>query len=209
MIFLQGNPVLDKKGAVPTGRLSGIVANHVPKYLLKNRLPSYAVNTIADWETKVDAIVDEPVDIILRSVSEKRLRDRQSKNAYPVNFPPEQVCFQHILQRVDRIAARQGTHALIIADERGDRERHRDRFATYQTEGTPGVYMHTTLDTLLDTVHFAPSHRSRTLQAADVLAFVNRRFQTVAESDPRAAENMRQLWAKIVGRRCFDHGHWP
>ncbi len=69
MIFLQGNPVLDKKGAVPTGRLSGIVANHVPKYLLKNRLPSYAVNTIADWETKVDAIVDETLREDMRLIS--------------------------------------------------------------------------------------------------------------------------------------------
>ena len=98
----------------------------------------------------VDAIVDEPVVLILRSVNETRLRERQTKNYYPVNFPPEQVCFQHILQRVDRVARRDTTHALIIADERGDRERHRERFATYQTEGTPGVYMHTTLDTLLD-----------------------------------------------------------
>jgi len=157
----------------------------------------------------VDAIVDEPVDIILRSVNERRLRERQARNSYPVNFPPEQVCFQHILQRVDRVAKRDNTHALIIADDRGDRERHRERFATYQTEGTPGVYMHTTLETLLDTVHFAPSHRSRMLQAADMLAFINRRFQTVTESDPRAAENMRKLWAKVVGRRLFDQGSWP
>ena len=157
----------------------------------------------------VDAIVDEPVVLILRSVNETRLRERQTKNYYPVNFPPEQVCFQHILQRVDRVARRDTTHALIIADERGDRERHRERFATYQTEGTPGVYMHTTLDTLLDTVHFAPSHRSRMLQAADVVAFIYRRFRTVTESDPRAAEEIRRLWAKIVGQRCYDHGSWP
>lgn len=172
-----------------------------------HRVPARA--RVGLFHKVVDAIVDEPVHIILRSVDERRLRERQSKNSYPVNFPPEQVCFQHILQRVDRIAARQGTYALIIADERGDRERHRDRFATYQTQGTPGVYMHTTLEALLDTVHFAPSHRSRMLQAADVLAFVHRRFQTVTESDPRAAENMRKLWAKILGPRCFDHGSWP
>ena len=35
MIFLQGSPVLDKKGKVPFGRLSGIVANYVPGYLQK------------------------------------------------------------------------------------------------------------------------------------------------------------------------------
>jgi hypothetical protein len=59
MIFLQGSPVLDHKGKVPSGRLSGIVANHVPSYLLKNRMPSFATNSIPDWETKVEAIVGE------------------------------------------------------------------------------------------------------------------------------------------------------
>ena len=59
MIFLQGSPVLDTSGEIPVGRLSGIVANHVPSYLLKNRMPSYETNCIEDWETKVDAIVEE------------------------------------------------------------------------------------------------------------------------------------------------------
>ncbi len=69
MIFLQGSPVLDKQGVVPTGRLSGIVANHVPRYLLKNRLPSYATNTIPDWETKVEAIVSETMREDMRLIS--------------------------------------------------------------------------------------------------------------------------------------------
>jgi hypothetical protein len=69
MIFLQGSPALERKGAIPMGRLSGIVANHVPGYLLKNRLPSYAVNTIPDWESKVDAIVEETRQEDLRLIS--------------------------------------------------------------------------------------------------------------------------------------------
>src|SRR5579872_659835 len=59
MIFLQGSPVMTKKEGISVGRLSGIVANLVPAYLQKNRLPSYAVNCIEDWEQKVDAIVEE------------------------------------------------------------------------------------------------------------------------------------------------------
>ncbi len=59
MIFLQGSPVLDKSKAIPTGRLSGIVANYVPAYLQKNRLPSFETNCIEDWEHKVDQIVKE------------------------------------------------------------------------------------------------------------------------------------------------------
>ena len=59
MIFLQGSPVLNEQNGVQLGRLSGIVAHYVPKYLQKNRLPSWKTNCIEDWETKVDAIVKE------------------------------------------------------------------------------------------------------------------------------------------------------
>ena len=59
MIFLQGSPVLDYSAKIPTGRLSGIVAHHVPSYLLKNRLPSFETNSIEDWESKVRAICRE------------------------------------------------------------------------------------------------------------------------------------------------------
>lgn len=62
MMFLQGSPEMESENGIPIGRLSGIVANHVPKYLQKNRMPSYTVNCIDDWETKVDAIVDETIN---------------------------------------------------------------------------------------------------------------------------------------------------
>ena len=62
MIFLQGSPVLAKKGIIPAGRLSGIVAHHVPGYLQRNRMPSWETNCIEDWETKVDAIVKETLE---------------------------------------------------------------------------------------------------------------------------------------------------
>jgi len=61
MIFLQGSPILTEQNGVKLGRLSGIVAHYVPKYLLKNRLPSWETNCIDDWETKVNAIVEETV----------------------------------------------------------------------------------------------------------------------------------------------------
>ena len=59
MIFLQGSPELELKNGINIGRLSGIVAHFVPKYLQKNRMPSWETNCIDDWETKVDAIVKE------------------------------------------------------------------------------------------------------------------------------------------------------
>jgi len=62
MIFLQGSPVLAETNGIKTGRLSGIVAHFVPKYLQKNRMPSWETNCIEDWETKVNAIVNETIN---------------------------------------------------------------------------------------------------------------------------------------------------
>src|SRR5690606_38713310 len=65
----QGSPELTEKNGVPIGRLSGIVAHHVPQYLQKNRMPSYETNCIEDWETKVNAIAKETAVEDMRLIS--------------------------------------------------------------------------------------------------------------------------------------------
>ena len=69
MLFLSGSPRLNHAGGIPTGRLSGIVNHHVPAYLQRNQLPSYATNCIEDWEAKVEAIVEETLHTRLGLVS--------------------------------------------------------------------------------------------------------------------------------------------
>jgi len=59
MIFLSGSPELERIGGIPTGRLSGIVNHHIPRYLRANQLPSFETNCIEDWEEKLSRIVDE------------------------------------------------------------------------------------------------------------------------------------------------------
>ncbi len=59
LIFLSGSPEMDKKNGIHVGRLSGISNHFVPDYLKGNQMPSYPTNCIDDWETKVDAIVEE------------------------------------------------------------------------------------------------------------------------------------------------------
>lgn len=96
MIFLQGSPVLEKKGEVPTGRLSGIVAHHVPGYLQKNRMPGYSTNCIEDWEKKVDAVVDETLNENMTLISGippwvqmyfERLLEKSGKKTIAEIFP--------------------------------------------------------------------------------------------------------------------------
>ena len=69
MIFLSGSPQLIQEAGIPTGRLSGIVNHHVPTYLRQQQLPSYEINCIPDWETKLDKIVEETLQANLGLIS--------------------------------------------------------------------------------------------------------------------------------------------
>ena len=125
MIFLQGSPQLNKALKVPSGRLSGIVANYVPSYLQSNRLPSYKTNCIEDWEQKIEAIIDETLSEDMRLISGipswvqmyfERLKKRTGKNIaelFPnfslfvfggVNFAPYRKKFEKLIgKKVDSL----------------------------------------------------------------------------------------------------------
>jgi hypothetical protein len=62
VIFLSGSPELERVGGIPTGRLSGIVNHHIPKYLRANQLPSFETNCIEEWEEKLEKIVEETIN---------------------------------------------------------------------------------------------------------------------------------------------------
>lgn len=125
MIFLQGSPVLEEKYGIKLGRLSGIVAHFIPKYLQKNRMPSWETNCIEDWETKIDAIVEETFDENMTIISGipswvqmyfERLQQKEGKTVGEifknfnlfiyggVNFEPYRAKFENLIGRkVDSI----------------------------------------------------------------------------------------------------------
>ena len=125
MIFLQGSPEMTEKNGIKIGRLSGIVAHYVPAYLQKNRLPSWKTNCIDDWETKVDAIVEETKDQDMTVISGipswvqmyfERLQNRTGKKVGDlfknfnlfiyggVNYEPYRSKFENLIGRkVDSI----------------------------------------------------------------------------------------------------------
>src|SRR5690554_7292757 len=100
MIFLQGSPEMEEKNGIKTGRLSGIAAHYVPKYLQKNRLPSWETNCIEDWETKIDKIVEETIDQNMTLISGippwlvmyfERLIEKSGKSSIIEIFPNLQL----------------------------------------------------------------------------------------------------------------------
>jgi hypothetical protein len=69
VMFLSGSPEMEKSHGIYTGRLSGIVNHEIPSWIKGNQLPTYATNCIADWEEKVDKIVEETKHADLRLIS--------------------------------------------------------------------------------------------------------------------------------------------
>lgn len=69
MIFLSGSPELEEKNGMLVGRLSGISNHMVPGWLKRNQVPSRETNCIEDWETKVEAIVEETIRLDMRLIS--------------------------------------------------------------------------------------------------------------------------------------------
>ncbi len=144
MIFLQGSPKLSKKNGIDVGRLSGIVAHHVPKYLQKNRLPSFETNCIEDWETKVDAVIDETLDQRMTLISGipswvqhyfERILERTGKetisDVFPdfslfvyggVNFGPYKPHFKRLIgKKVDSIETYPASEGFIaFQDDQND-----------------------------------------------------------------------------------------
>lgn len=144
MIFLQGSPELEEKNGIKLGRLSGIVAHYVPAYLQKNRMPSWDTNCIEDWETKVDAVVDETAKENMAVISGipswvqmyfERLQAKTGKKVgdlFPnfnlfiyggVNFEPYRAKFENLIGRkvdsIELFPASEGFFAF--QDKQGDK----------------------------------------------------------------------------------------
>ena len=144
MIFLQGSPELSKTGDILTGRLSGIVAHHIPNYLTKNRLPTFETNCIKDWESKMNLIVDETlsenmtlisgippwVQMYFEKLTEKT--GNQIKDIFPnfdlfiyggVNYQPYKQVFEKLIGRkVDGIELYPASEGFIAYQDSQEKE---------------------------------------------------------------------------------------
>ncbi|MFC0862432.1 DUF3800 domain-containing protein [Sphaerimonospora cavernae] len=158
---------------------------------------------IGVYHAAFQAIADHEVAIILRGVCSDLLRRR-----YATPYPPHQHVLAHLLERVDDYAKAVDQHVLVIADEVGQQGEYRQDLRTYQTVGTNG-WRARRLEQIVDTLHFTPSHSSRLIQAADLLAFLHHRIQAVAPQDERAMRANEALWQRIAGRIVHQHCWTP
>jgi len=150
-----------------------------------------------------DAISSYDVKIMIRGVHVHRLNERYT---YPHH--PHTVVLQHLLERVDIFAANADQSALVIADEVDRANEYRRDLWRYQRQSTPG-WRARRLTNIVDTIHFAPSHASRLVQAADMIAYLKGRMMSGADRDDRAKRANERLWERITPRVYHDDYWYP
>lgn len=146
------------------------------------------------FDDVVEAVAAQDVHVIARAMDVVGQRHRYAKPDVP-----HTVVLQHLLERVDEYAAAHTEYALVIADEVDGQAKHRADLSIYQEAGTSG-YRRRKLTRIVDTLHFAPSHASRLVQAADVIAFLYRRVFTHRETDDRSRKAKLAMWARLQPR---------
>lgn len=157
---------------------------------------------IGIFEDVLRAIVAHDAQLLVEGVHLARLQAR-----YSMPMEPHDIAMNYITERINEHAKSRGELALMIADEVDHRDEHRRNLWVAQRSGTWG-YKSQTVDHIVDTLHFAPSHSTRLLQAADVATFLYRRRAAHTETDPRSEQAFARLYAilqpNIAHARC-----WP
>ena len=149
---------------------------------------------IGVFDDVIEAVAAQDIHVIARSM------DVVGQNArYRFPEPPHSVVLQHLLERVDECVTTLGEYALVIADEVDGQAKHRTDLSSYRDVGTTG-YRRRRLTRIVDTLHFAPSHASRLVQAADVIAFLYRRVFTHRETDERSRKTKVSMWKRLEPR---------
>ena len=143
-IFIQGSPELDYSKSAPLGRLSGIVAHHVPWYLQRDNTPNFETNCIEEWEEKIETIIEETISENMTLISGippwiqmyfERLKERtgkEIKDVFPnyslmvyggVNFEPYKKRFLELVGKdVPSIETYPASEGFIAYQDKQDVE---------------------------------------------------------------------------------------
>jgi hypothetical protein len=157
---------------------------------------------IGVFEAVLEAIVTHDAHLLFEGVDIERLKQK-----YTRPNDPHSIAMNYITERVNEHAKRLGQRALMIADEVDHRDEHRRNLWYAQRWGTWG-YKAQTIDCIVDTLHFAPSHSTRLLQAADVATYLCRRRRAHKETDPRSEREWARLYAILEPNIAWARS-WP
>jgi len=155
------------------------------------RAPIYIPARVAVYERAVAAIAGFDVRAYIRGADIDTHHQR-----YAVGTDIHGTVLPWVLERVQNDAAYRDDLVLAIADEHQLRERYRGAMREFQRSGTSG-WKPEVLDRIADTLHFAPSHSSRLLQAADLVSYAHTQTKR-RHVDSRAEAAYARIWGVLA-----------
>jgi len=154
---------------------------------------------VALYKRAFEVIAESGCDVLTRATVPSKLKVTG----------PHEITLRYLVEEIDRIAEQRGERVLIICDAVAESAQHRSALRMHKTIGTLG-YKSRRLDRIVDTLHFADSHDSRGIQAADLVAFLLRRRirnQTVPV-DRREQIAIERVWS-CLAESVIHHRTWP
>ena len=160
----------------------------------------------------IDLICRYNIALLVQPISKQNLQTKYGSRAKP----REQVAWEFLLQQIDEWAkgktygSGKPTVTLVIADQIDEHEARRRDVEQFRQSGTTAAYKRTNLDTLIDTLHFAPSHHSRLIQAIDCALFVVHRYETIKTGDPRSIATVKRWYDQLYNSgNLRSRAVWP
>jgi hypothetical protein len=139
----------------------------------------------------IDAVLDLidqfDLTIIAMVIDKKALQTKPSWT----KKPPEDWAYEFMIERYQHLLRRQQELGIVVGDEqKGAEALNRASHALWRRSGTSAL---NTVDRILETVFFLPSHHSLMLQLADGVAYwCNRAVRASAAGKPEPAE-----WSRL------------
>ncbi len=160
---------------------------------------------IGVFEKCLKIIAKHDVKIIIRSVDLIALRTK-----YRTHLEPHEICLSFLYERIDEYAIKEAQNVLVMADGVIEEDGHRKDLWRYQRTGTWG-YRSRIIQNVIDTIYFTPSHSSRLVQAADLIAYLAHRYESQcfnsSKFDPKAVKACTDMW-KLIRTKVYYQGTW-
>jgi len=147
---------------------------------------------IAIYSRALEEIASVPgARLFIQGVDVVRLNAR-----YRDPEPPHLVALRHVLEEVDRFAARMKQQVIVIEDELPDQADHARKVEGYRRLGTGG-YKPRGLEAIELPIRFGSSGESPGLQASDLGVYLFRRIDAHIDPDQRSRDAAIRLWASL------------
>jgi hypothetical protein len=142
----------------------------------------------------IEKLAELEIEIALQGINRKKLEDR-----YHYPSPPHELALKYLLEQLDKKFLRVSSKGIVICDETGSRSednKYRALLREWRETGTGGHFPRN-LTSIVDTLHFVPSHESRVVQAIDLVTFLHQRRTVTRHPEPLEGEVLNQLWSTI------------